>query len=116
MLQMCRSRNGAVRCQLAIQIGHEFFLFNRMIAFAHDFASPSAALRVLVMVVFRFGSRKFFNAMRERKSRDRTVFTGKPQQLGDLRIVELLVFPQHQDLALTRIQFLQCLPYPHRFF
>jgi RNA polymerase sigma-70 factor (ECF subfamily) len=43
---------------------------------AHDLASPSDALRILLCAL-RFGSRKLFNSMRARNSRDRTVFTGR---------------------------------------
>ena len=84
LTQVNRSNGCPISREFTIQVGHHFFLFNRMHDLVH-MASPSARLSftlsatplvAVASALLRSGSRCSFSAIRDRNSRERTVFTG----------------------------------------
>src|SRR5271154_6001643 len=82
--QMSRGSRSPIGREFAVQVGHQFFRFDRMHDLVH-MASPSArvsstlptsSLTPAESAIFRSGSRCPFSAIRDRNSRERTVFTG----------------------------------------
>ncbi len=84
LTQVNRSSGCPISREFTIQVGHHFFLFNRMHDLVH-MASPSARLSftlcaasatTAVSPIVRSGSRYPLSAIRDRNSRERTVFIG----------------------------------------
>src|ERR1017187_2904895 len=84
LAQVSGSRGCAISGEFAIQVGHEFFGLNRVHDLVH-MASPSArvsftlstaSLASPASLILSTGSRCPLNAIRDRNSRERTVFTG----------------------------------------